>query len=116
MHFLSICKQITDYTFSKKCCSVINCIYNLVETHSIIQVAKAVHLARANVYHANANCAHEKLRYLLKSGQCRDTGEAIAYFDHMRVLKLLTATEKTPLKIKVSRRNCTGLYGRYFLL
>jgi len=26
--------------------------------------------ARKNVYHTNANCAHEELRDLLKSGQC----------------------------------------------
>jgi hypothetical protein len=106
-HFPSICKEITDYAVSKKCCSI-NCIYNLVETHNILQVANAVQSARKNVYHTNANCAHEELRDLLKSGQCRDTGEVIAYFDHMKVL---TASTKTPLKIKVSCgivRVCTG--------
>jgi len=72
MHYPSIYKEITDYAFSNKCCSV-NCIYNLVETHSIIQVAKAMQLARANVYHTNANFAHEELRDLLKYSPCRDT-------------------------------------------
>jgi hypothetical protein len=109
-HFQSICKEITDYAVSKKCCSI-NCIYNLVETHNILQVANAVQSARKNVYHTNANCAHEELRVLLKSGQCRDTGEVIAYFDHMKVL---TATTGTPLKIKVSPGDCTGLYGILF--
>ena len=106
-HFPSICKDITEYAVSKKCCSI-NCIYNLVETHNILQVANAVQSARKNVYHTNANCAHQELRDLLKSGQCRDTGEVIAYFDHMKVL---TATTGTPLKIKVSYGDCTGLYG-----
>jgi hypothetical protein len=69
--------------------------------------------ARANVYHTNAIFAHEELRYLLKSGQCHYTGEVFAYFDHMRVLK---ATTKIPLKMKVSRRDCTGLCGRYFFV
>ena len=108
MHYQSICKKIADYAFSKRCCNV-NCIYNLVETHIIIQVAKAMPLARANVYHINVNFSHEELRDLLKSGQCRDTGDVFAYFDHMRVLK---ATKENPLKIKVSRRDCTRLYGR----
>jgi hypothetical protein len=74
MHFPSICKEITDYDFSKKCCNV-NCIYNLVYTHSIIQVAKASQLARANAYHTNAECAHEELQDLLKSGQFSDARE-----------------------------------------
>jgi hypothetical protein len=106
-HFESICKEITDYAVSKKCCSI-NCIYNLVKTHNILQVANAVQLARKNVYHTNANCAHVELRDLLKSGQCQDTGEVIAYFNHMKVL---TASTETPIKIKVSPLNCTGLYG-----
>jgi len=112
MHYPGICKEIANYAFSKKCCSV-NCIYNRVETHNIIQVAKAIQKARANGYHTNANFAHEELRYLLKTDRCRYTREIFAYFDHMRVLK---ATTKTPLKIKVSRRDCTGLYGRYFFV
>ena len=66
-HFPSICKDITEYAVSKKCCSI-NCIYNLVETHNILQVANAVQSARKNVYHTNANCAHQELRDLLKSG------------------------------------------------
>jgi hypothetical protein len=106
-HFQSICKEITDYAVKKKCCSI-NCIYNLVEKHNILQIANAVLSARKNVYHTNANCAHEELRDLLKSGQCRDTGEVNAYFDHMKVL---TASTETPLKIKVSLGDCTGLYG-----
>ena len=112
MHHPSICKKIIDYAFSKKCCSV-SCICNIVETHNIIQFAMAVQKARANVYHTNTHFAHEELRDLLKSGQCHDTGEVFAYFDHVRVLK---ATTETPLKIKVSRRDCTGLYGRYFFV
>ncbi len=60
------------------------------------------------MYHTNANCAHEELRDLLKSGQFRDTGEVIAYFDHMKVQ---TAQTRTPLKNKVSHGDCTGLYG-----
>jgi len=112
MHYPSIGKEIANYAFSKKFCSV-NCIYNLVETHNIIQVTTAVQKARTNVYHTNANFAHEELRDLLKSGQCYDTRDVLTYFDHMSVLK---ATAETPLKIKVSRRDCTGLYGRCFFV
>ncbi len=104
MHFPSICKEVADCAFPKKCSSV-NCIYIIVENNNIIQVAKAVQSARTSVYHIHANIAHEKLRDLLKSGQCRDNGEVIAYFDHIRVL---TATIGSSLKIKVSQR---GLYG-----
>jgi hypothetical protein len=106
-HFPSICNDITKYAVSKKCWSI-NCIYHLVETHNILQVANAVQSARKNVYHTNANCAHQELRDLLKSGQCRDIGEVIAYFDHMKVL---TDPTRSPLKIKVSYGDCTGLYG-----
>jgi hypothetical protein len=80
----------------------------LVETHNILQVANAVKSARKHVYHTNGNCAHEELRDLLKSGQCRDTGEVIAYFYH---IKFLTASTETPLKINVSLGDCTGLNG-----
>ena len=45
LHFPSMCKEITDYAVSKKCCSI-NCIYNLVETQNILQVANAVQSAR----------------------------------------------------------------------
>ncbi len=87
MHFPSIYKEITYYAFVKKCCSV-NYIYNLVETNNLIQVAMTVQLARASVYHTNANIAHEELRDM--SSTCHDTGEVIAYFDHSRVLKATT--------------------------
>ena len=112
MHYPNICKEITDYAFSKKWCSV-SCINNLVETHNIIQVAKAVQKARENVYHTNANFEHDELRDLLKSSQCHNTRDVLTFFDHMSVLKWTT---KTPLKIKVSRRDFTGLYGRCFFV
>ena len=89
MHYPCICKEITEDAFSKKCCSV-NCIYNLVETHNIIQVEKEVKLARVNVYHTNASFAHDELGDLLKSGQWRDIGEISAHFDHMRFLTATT--------------------------
>jgi hypothetical protein len=72
-----------------------------------------VEKARANVYHTDANFAHEELRDLIKSGQCHYTGEIFAYFDHMKILK---ATTETPLKIKVSRRDCARMYGRNFFV
>ena len=98
MHYPSNCKEIIDNAFSKKCRSV-NLIFNLVETHNIIQVAKAVRKARVNVYHIIENFAHEQRRDLLKFGQCQYIGEVFAFYVHMRVLN---ATTTTQLKIKVS--------------
>ncbi len=72
MHLPSICKEITNYAFSKKCCNV-NCIYSLVANNNIIKVSKAMQAARAHVYHINSNISHDELRYMLKSGLCRDT-------------------------------------------
>ena len=70
-----------------RCCSG-NCILKLVEKFNINKVASAVHLARSDVCHTNANHAHEELRELLKFGRCRDTAEVVTYFDHKNVLRM----------------------------
>ncbi len=64
---------------------------------------------RANVYHTNSNIAHEELRDLIKPSQCRDIGEVVAYFDHMRVLKNdhMNSTQNKS-KSKRCVRDCTG--------
>ena len=50
--------------------------------------------------HINANFTHDELRDLFKFGQCVDTREVIAHFDHMGVL---SPTRNTSNKIKVRR-------------
>ena len=99
MNFQTISTEIVECAFKQKRCSV-NCIYKLVETHDMIQIAKALDSTRANVYHTNAHLAHAELRNLLKFGQCVDTREVIAHFNYMGVL---SPTRNTPSKIKVQR-------------
>jgi len=98
MDYARICSEITNYVVSQKCCSG-KCLYHLVEKYNIFQVGKAVQLARADVYHTNANCAHSELRDLLKFGQCATTGDVHTYFNHKEVFQI---SENTPKKIKVS--------------
>ena len=62
-------------------------------------MAKAVHLARKDVYHTNANNAHVELREVLKFGRCKSTFEVFAYFDHKK------AFEDAPSRIKVRHRS-----------
>ena len=69
-----------------------------MKKHNILQVAKSVHLARASVYHTNANHAHVELREVLKFGRCKSTFEVFAYFDHKKVF------EDTPSRVKVRPR------------
>ena len=78
-----------------KCCSG-NCILKLVEKFNINKVASAIHLARLDVYHTNANHAHEEIRELLKFGRCQGTAEVVTYFDHKNVFMF------EPARIKVS--------------
>ncbi len=61
-------------------------------------MAKAVHLARKDVYHTNANHAHVELREGLKFGRCKSTFEVFAYFDHKMVF------EDAPSRIKIRYR------------
>jgi len=49
------------------------------------KVASAAHLAQSDVYHTNANHAHEELRELLKFGNRPNTAEVVTYFDHKNV-------------------------------
>ena len=72
---------------------------NLVEKYSVNNVAKAVHLARKDVYHTNANHAHVELREVSKFGRCNSTFEVFAYFDHKKVF------EDAPSRIKVRPRS-----------
>ena len=58
--------ELTTYAYKHKCCSH-NCIHQLVLKFNIDLVTKAVHKARENVYHSNANHAHVELRDLLKT-------------------------------------------------
>jgi hypothetical protein len=83
------------YLEEKKCCSG-NCILKLVDKFNINKVASVVHLARSDIYHANANHAHEELRELLKLGRCQDSAEVVPYFDHKNVFTY------EPARMKVS--------------
>ena len=97
LHIPSIAISIAKWAYlkEKRCCSG-NCIFTLVEKYTLDKVALAVHLARSDTYHTNANRAHEELRELLKFGRCPDTGEVVTYFDHKNVFT------SEPAKIKVS--------------
>ena len=99
MDYAKICSEMTDYAVNQKCCNG-KCLHRLVEKYNIFQVGKAVQLAREDVYHTNANCAHSELRDLLKFGQCATTGYIQTYFDHKEVFQI---TENTPRKLKVRR-------------
>jgi adenylate cyclase class IV len=83
------------YMETKKCFSG-NCILKLVEKVNINKVAFAAHLARSDVYHTNANHAHEELRELLKIGRCQDTAKVVTYFGNKNVFT------SEPVRIKVS--------------
>jgi hypothetical protein len=98
MDFSSIAVHVATCAYKKKCCSC-NCILKLVEKYSINNVAKAVHLARKDVYHTNANHAHVELREVLKFGRCNSTFEVFAYFDHKKVF------EDAPSRVKVRPRS-----------
>ena len=93
MDFANIAVDIATFAYKKCCCSK-NCILDLVKRYSSDKVAEAVHLARKNVYHTNANFAHSELRNLLNDKD----GEVFAYFDHQ---KLLSSFADTPSRIKV---------------
>ena len=97
MHIPAIAVNLAKWAYleEKRCCSE-NCILKLVEKFTLNKVASAVHLARTDVYHTNANHAHEELRELLKFGRCPDTGDVNAFFDHKKVF------ESEPTRIKVS--------------
>jgi hypothetical protein len=97
LHIPSIAISIAKWSFlkEKRCCSG-NCILSLVEKYTLDKVASAVHLARSDTYHTNANHAHEELRELLKLGTCPETGEVFTYFDHKNVFT------SEPGNIKVS--------------
>ena len=97
LHIPSIAISIAKWAYlkEKRCCSG-NCIFTLVEKYTLDKVAFAVHLARSDTYHTNANRAHEELRELLKFGRCPDTGDVVTYFDHKNVFT------SEPAKIKVS--------------
>jgi len=49
------------YLKKKRCCSG-SCILTIVEKCTLNKVVSAVHLARSNAYHTNANHAHGELR------------------------------------------------------
>ena len=72
------------------------CILTLVEKYTFNKAASAIHLARSDTYHTNANHAHEELRALVKFGRCPDIGEGFTYFDHKNVFT------SEPAKIKVT--------------
>ena len=77
----------------KKCRSG-NCILKLVEKFTFNKVSSAAHLARSDIYHTNANHAHEELQELLKFGKCPDTAEVVTYFDHKNVFTYKPARSK----------------------
>jgi len=91
--------ELTTYAFKHKCCTN-NCIHQLVSKFNIDLVTKAVHNARKQVYHTNANHAHVELRDLLKTGLCPVSKKANTYFDHM---KLFSTFPDTPLLVKVRK-------------
>ena len=91
--------ELTTYAFKHKCCTH-NCIHQLVTKFNIDLVTKAVHKARENVYHTNANHAHVELRDLLKTRLRPISKKVNAYFDHM---KAFSTFPDTPLLIKVRK-------------
>jgi hypothetical protein len=97
MHKPTIALSITKWAYveEKKCCSG-NCILKLIQKFTFDKVVCAIHLARSDVYHTNANHAHEELRELLKFGRCAENEGVMAYFDHKNVF------ESDASRIKVS--------------
>ena len=68
MSFVAIEGSAATWAYKKKCGSC-NRFFNLVEKYTVNNFAKAYHLLRQDVYHTNANHAHEELRELFKVGQ-----------------------------------------------
>ena len=106
LYIPTIAQSITKWAYvdEKKCCSG-NCILNLIRKYSFDKVIRAIHLARSDVYHTNANRAHEELRELLKFGRCAENGDVMTFFDHKNVF------ESETQRIKVS---CVYLFLYYF--
>lgn len=96
MDFAHIAVDVATFAYTNRCCSK-HCILELVKQFTTDKVAEAVHLARKNVYHTNANHAHSELRHLLQFGS-NGIDEVCAYFEHM---KTLSTDNNTPEKIKV---------------
>jgi predicted metal-binding protein len=84
MDFAQIAVDVATFAYKNRCCSK-NCILELVKQFTTDKVAEAVHLARKNVYHTNANHAHSELRHLLQFGS-NGIDEVCAYFEHMKTL------------------------------
>ena len=97
------------YSEEKRCCSG-KCIFKLVENFTLDKVVSAVHLARSDVYHTNANHAHEELRELLKFGRCPETAEVVTYFDHKNQFT------SEPARIKVSYFKSLHFFLTYIYL
>ncbi len=68
----------------------------LITKFTLDKVVSAIHLARTDVYHTNANHAHEELRELMKIGKYLDNAEIVTHLNHTNVFE----SEIARIKVK----------------